>query len=238
MLDRATLDANGGNQTIWFQVGATGTSDVDTVFIHVTCFATGTSIATPCGDRAVETLRAGDLVRTADGRDVAVRWIGRQTVSTLFANTDRLRLVRIAKGALGQGLPARDLRVTADHAMLADGMLVSAGALVNGTTVTFVPLAELGTGFTVWHVEGDAPELILAEGAATESFMDYVGRQVFDNHAEADTDRRMTEMPLPRIDSARLLPAPLRARLAGAQAASDRPVTGAVRGCRSTLPSP
>ena len=37
------------------------------------CFAAGTLIATPQGERAVETLAIGDMIRTADGRDVAVK---------------------------------------------------------------------------------------------------------------------------------------------------------------------
>jgi hypothetical protein len=44
------------------------------------CFMPGTKIRTPTGEAAVEDLKVGDLVRTADGRAVGIRWIGRQTV--------------------------------------------------------------------------------------------------------------------------------------------------------------
>lgn len=46
----------------------------------VTCFAADTGIATALGDRPVETLRIGDKITTADGRQVRVKWIGRQTI--------------------------------------------------------------------------------------------------------------------------------------------------------------
>ncbi|TDG04992.1 hypothetical protein E2C05_31985, partial [Paracraurococcus ruber] len=52
----------------------------------VICFYPGTRIRTPDGEAAVETLAIGDLVLTADGQARPVRWVGRQTVATLFAD--------------------------------------------------------------------------------------------------------------------------------------------------------
>jgi hypothetical protein len=178
----------------------------------VFCFAAGTLIATPAGEVAVEALSAGDLVVTADGRAVPVIWIGRQTLSPRF---QRARLIRVAAGALGADLPLRDLTLTADHALMIDGLLVNAGALVNGTTIT--EAANLPERVTVYHVETEAHDVILAEGTPAETFIDYAGRQAFDNHAEHVTlhgeDRIIVENPMPRIIAARHLPAHLRARL-------------------------
>ncbi|EPX82287.1 Hint domain-containing protein [Salipiger mucosus] len=187
------------------------------------CFLTGTRIATPSGETEVEKLRIGDEILTAEGNTVPVRWIGRQRVVCAFAPAERLMPVRIRAGALGDGLPRRDLRVTADHALLVDGLLVNASALVNGAGIDWVPLSELGASYTVYHVETEAHDLILAEGTAAETYIDYVARRSFDNHEEYRAlygeETTIAEMPLPRISAARLLPPALRARLAGRSAA-------------------
>ena len=41
------------------------------------CFATGAMIATPDGERAIETFQPGDRVLTRDGRSVPVIWVAR-----------------------------------------------------------------------------------------------------------------------------------------------------------------
>ncbi len=180
------------------------------------CFAEGTGIATPDGERAVEALKIGDLVTTADGRAVPVRWVGRQTMHKLFSG-ERMAPVRVRAGALGGGLPHRDLVLTPEHALILDGLAVTAGALVNGTTITFDPLNALPDRVTYYHIETKAHDAILANGAAAETFVDAVTRRRFDNHAEYialyGKDRTIAEMPLPRVASARLVPTALRARL-------------------------
>ena len=218
--NRADVDANGGNQTVSFGVSgldAVSNPDTDTVQVVITCFLTGTLIATPSGERAVETLQTGDLIRTADGRDVVVKWVGRQKVSTLFAPADRLRPVRFAAGALGEGLPHADLTVTADHAMLVDGVLCTAGALDNGAGIARVPVAEFGAEYEIFHIETEAHDIILANGAATETYIDHASRRVFDNFAEYEAlyggETEIAELPYPRVTSARQLPSGVRARL-------------------------
>jgi len=187
------------------------------------CFLPGTAIATPAGEVAVEQLAIGDLVTTAEGRAVPVRFVLRQTIATRFGPPERLQPVRVRAGALGGGLPLRDLVLTADHALLIDGLLINAGALVNGAGIDWVPLSELGDTYTVYHIETEEHDIILAEGAPAETFIDYVGRQSFDNYAEYvalyGEERLITEAPYPRISTPRLLPPALKARLAGAVAA-------------------
>lgn len=94
-----------------------------------------TRIATPDGEATVEDLAVGQLILTLDGDPVPVKWVGRKKVSTRFRRPDRLELICIEKGALGAGVPLRDLTVTADHAILIDGVLVQVGALANGQTI-------------------------------------------------------------------------------------------------------
>ncbi|WP_420394899.1 Hint domain-containing protein [Nioella sp.] len=181
-----------------------------------TCFAAGSQISTPEGERAVETLRIGDLIETANGA-VPVKWIGHQTVSTRFGPAERLMPVRFAAGSLGQGLPHTALTVTADHGMLVDGVICHAGALVNGTTIARVPLAEMGESYTVYHIETEAHEIVLANGAPAETFIDNVSRRAFDNFAEFETlygdVPEMEELPYPRAMSVRQVPSAIRARL-------------------------
>tara|TARA_R100000789_G_scaffold96738_1_gene98622 strand:- start:25467 stop:26384 length:918 start_codon:yes stop_codon:yes gene_type:complete len=192
-------------------------NDLDTSDF-VTCFAKGTGIATDLGTRAVEDLQIGDTVTTADGRQVRVKWIGRQTILPRFRG-DRARMVCIRQGALAEGVPNADLTVTADHGMVLDGYVVNASALVNGNGIDWVPLTDLPERFTVYHVETEAHDVILANGAASETYIDYVARSSFDNHAEYlalyGAEFAIPEMPLPRISSARQVPAFLRDRLSG-----------------------
>ena len=173
------------------------------------CFLPGTRIATPSGEVAVETLQPGDLVLTADGRAVPVRWVGRQTVITALANPVQGLPVRIAAGALGENLPARDLLVSPGHALGFGDVLVNAGALVNGTTIRReTPLPRV---FEYWHVELDSHMLLLAEGVPAESFLDSVEPAAFDNAATRPEAPPIAELDLPRARSHRQVPQWIRA---------------------------
>ena len=179
------------------------------------CFMPGTQICTPAGEVAVEDLKIGDLVCTSDGRSVAVRWIGRQAVAGRFA--DELRLpIRIRAGALGDNVPSRDLRVSPDHALLVDDVLIHAGALVNGTSIVrerAVPII-----FTYYHVEVGDHSLILAENTPAETFVDNVDRANFDNWHEYQAlypeGKGVIEMSYPRAKALRQVPRTIRQRLA------------------------
>ena len=215
------LDQNGTTQNL---IGASGTSDpYSAETAAYLCFAAGSLIATPEGEREVEHLQIGDRVTTQEGRAVSVKWIGRQTVSTRFGPAERLMPVRFEAGSLGEGLPHADLTVTADHGMLVDGVICHAGALVNGETVTRVPLAEMGERYTVYHIETENHEIIFANGAPAETFIDNAGRRAFDNFAEFEALYgdlpEMEELSYPRAMSARQVPARIKALLAGKAAA-------------------
>ncbi len=188
------------------------------------CFAKGTSIATASGQSFIETLEIGDEILTVDGNSVPIKWIGRQTVSTRFGPADRQMPVQFAAGSLGEDLPHSDLTVTADHGMLVGGVICNAEALVNSTTITRVPLADMGETFTVYHIETENHEIILANGAAAETFIDNVSRSVFDNYAEFEAlygdVPEMEELPYPRAMSARQVPEHIRVALREKQEAA------------------
>jgi hypothetical protein len=124
----------------------------------------------------------------------------------------KINPICVTAGALGPGRPARDLYLSGDHALEIDGYLINAGALVNGRTIHQV--AEMPkAGFTYYHVETDAHELILAEGCAAESFIDYAGRDGFVNGDDRAGEPPIREMDLPRISDVRLVPDSIRTRL-------------------------
>jgi len=186
-----------------------------TIGTYTYCFAKGTHVQTSTGEVRVEELRRGDFVRTSDGRDVAVKWVGRQTFSALMARLNRELPVHISAGALGAGLPVRDLLVSPGHAILVDGVLVNASALVNGSSIT---QARSWSGdVEYFHIETENHELVLAEGVAAETFIDAVDRARFDNYAEFAAlypeASPMVEMDLPRVTHARQLAAQTRSRL-------------------------
>jgi len=180
------------------------------------CFVGGTMIATPDGEQLVEELAIGDMVRTADGRDVAVKWVGRQVMMSPVnvAMDERRAPVCIKAGALGNH---SDLFVSADHGMIVDGLVINASALVNGDTIRFVPASEMPTEFTYYHIETEAHDIILANGAASETFIDAAGRKVFDNYQEYldlyGVERIIPEMNRPRISSQRMVPPVIKDRL-------------------------
>lgn len=180
------------------------------------CFGPDTAIATPDGARVVSELAMGDCILAADGHAVAVKWIGRQDLIPAFM-AETARPVYIEAGALGDSLPERDLIVTPEHALAIDGVMITAGALVNGSTVRHLGLAEMPHSLTVYHIETEGHAVILAEGQPAETFIDYAGRKAFDNYSEFEAlfpeKANIPEIGMPRISAARQVPAPLKARL-------------------------
>lgn len=152
----------------------------------VTCFTEGTRILTARGEVAVETLRAGDLVVAHDGtaaRLQPVLWVG-HTRARIAGHRDpgAIAPVLIRAGALAEGVPHRDLRVSPDHALLLEGRLVPAKHLVNGRSIV---QEAWRTEVTYWHVELPAHALLVSEGTLTESYLDDGNRRHFDNGAVA-----------------------------------------------------
>jgi hypothetical protein len=157
-------------------------------------------VATPSGQRPVEDIRPGDEVLTADGQAVAVRWVGRQSLITLFAGNTGLPVV-IRAGALGDNVPTADLCVSGDHAIAIDGYLVCAAALINGTTITRMPNPPAQLDY--YHLELDAHRIILANGTPVESFIDDVTRRGFDNYSEW-VDLGLEPLPTQALDHPRI----------------------------------
>jgi hypothetical protein len=180
------------------------------------CFYPGTRIATPDGQLTVEALRTGDLVLDSDANVIPIRWMGRKTASTRFEHHLHVLPVCVAAGALGDNLPTRDLLVSQDHALLVDGLLIHAGALLNGTTIR--RHSAVPETFTYFHIELAEQALVMAEGVPAETVLDNVDRLDFDNWAEYvelyGDALPVIELPLPRAKSRRQVPMQTRWRLA------------------------
>ena len=129
-------------------------------------------------------------------------------------------MVRIKAGALGNH---SDLYLTGDHGMIIDGLVINASALVNGHSINWVPMAETPNRYTVYHVETENHDVIVANGAASETYLDMPGRKVFENFQEYldlyGAERLICENPMPRISSARLVPESIKNRLSLVSAA-------------------
>lgn len=182
------------------------------------CYAAGTRIATPDGNRLVQALRAGDLVRTLDGSIRPVVWAGWRKVSvTRHPDPEKVRPVVIQPDAFGPGLPVRALRLSPDHAVYVDGALIPVRLLVNGTTISIDTKCRT---VTYHHIELDRHDIVLAEGLPAESYLETGNRHMYANGGavialHADFTARVWEMEgcAPLVQTGPLLDA-VRARLA------------------------
>lgn len=173
-------------------------SDIEQV---IACFTPGTLILTARGEIPVEKIAADDRVMTRDHGLQPVRWAGRRDLSQidLLVRPEFLP-VRIAQGALGPGLPERDMAVSPQHRMLVSGhraellfgvpeVLVAALHMVGlpGIDRTVVP------SVSYVHLMFDRHEIILANGAWSESFQP--GSAMLDAMDQAQRDEILELFP-------------------------------------------
>ena len=156
----------------------TGTLTFTNIETVVSCFTPGTRIATPRGEVAIEVLRVGDLVLTRDHGPQVLRWIGQRRIAGAeLAGDSGLQPIRIRAGALGTGLPLRDMLVSRQHRMLVTGpraeLLFGTGeVLVRALHLLMLPgiSAAFLPEVTYIHLLFDHHEVVLSDGAWSESF--------------------------------------------------------------------
>jgi hypothetical protein len=193
-----TLFGGAGNDTLdfgsdWSFLSLNGDfslyqDQADTIYAQqwfVVCFAEGTRIVTPSGEDAVENLRAGDMVLAMRGGQAGfepLRWVGFMDVAVPrnAAMAAKTAPILIKAGAIAPGMPARDLRVSPDHAMEVDGHLIPAKHLVNGSSIIQEVWCRRVRYF---HLELEAHGLLLSEGTWSESYLDDGNRHAFNNAA-------------------------------------------------------
>lgn len=145
----------------------------------VICYLAGTLIATPDGEVPVETLRAGDLVLTRDHGPQPLVWTSISHIAPADLDVaPNQRPLRVAAGALGGGLPRRDVDLSPQHRILvtgADGQeyLISARHMMMAGAPG-ITLRPVQGDYQLVHIAFADHEIVLAEGAPMESF--YTGK--------------------------------------------------------------
>lgn len=180
IVDPTNSGANPTRTIAWTVNDGVLDSAVDNSFAEAAvCFAEGTGIATPSGNRAVEDLRANDLLLTRAGVARPIRWVGRRHINLIrHGHPLHLQPVRILADAFAPGIPSRDLRLSPAHAVFLDGVLVPVELLVNGATILRDTACHTVTYF---HIELETHDVLLAEGLAAESYLDTGNRSFFAN---------------------------------------------------------
>jgi len=186
-MNGTTVDPSGGSIALDFS-GLAPSADFTAVQaedgpdIAVPCFTAGTRIATPRGEIAIENLREGDLVLTAEGEAKPIVWMGRSRVDCrLHAKPEEVIPVRVRTGAFAHGTPGRDVVLSPGHAIFTDGVLIPVGRLINGISIL---REENAAEVTYYHVELPTHDILLAEGLSVESYLDDGNRAAFVDGAE------------------------------------------------------
>ena len=153
-----------------------------TLTVTATCFLRGTMIATPDGETAVESLRPGDLVDVIEnGARVSrpVTWVGGRSMdAAAFGNRAEAYPVHLRRHAVAENVPHRDLLVTPEHCIIVDRS---------------IPV------FDFFHIELDRHGILLAEGLATESYLDTGNRDLFGDGTNGVCARADLAMAAPLV---------------------------------------
>ncbi len=159
----------------------------------ITCFLAGSMICTPDGDVAVEDLQIGDQLVAFDwehDREVTrpVVWVGKAhaKVRAGLPDDEAGYPVRILKNAISDGVPYKDMLITAEHCLCFEGKFVPARMLVNGFSIFY---DKSITSYDYYHVETDQHSVITADGMLTESYLDTGNRRAFRQEGKVATLR-------------------------------------------------
>jgi len=176
-VDFITYDPNDPEKgVVTFLDGSTMTfSEIENV---IPCFTPGTTIATAKGERLVEELVEGDRIITRDNGIQEIAWVGRKEMTgKQLVQNPHLKPILIKEGALGNGLPERDMMVSPNHRVLVasdltqlyfeeNEVLAAAKHMVGAKGIHAVDVMST----TYVHFMFERHEVVLSNGAWTESF--------------------------------------------------------------------
>lgn len=189
--------------------------DLRSALESIPCFTATTRLATGQGLCAIGDLTPGSRVITRDNGMQEVRWIGRRSFGwRALGLNPLLRPVHIAAGALGPGVPERDMVVSPNHRFLA----TLPGEGESGERLTMARdliglegvRADTGSEVEYWQVLFEHHELVLSNGCWSESFRPTpVSLAALDEDGRAALSAAMPELAclegLPEIVSVRPL---------------------------------
>jgi len=150
------------------------------VVTNFVCFTNEISILTDHGPMPAGDLTAGKMILTHDSGMQPVRWIGKKQLSrSALAANPKLLPVRIRAGALGSGLPLRDMLVSPQHRLMVRSVIA---LRMFGCAEVFVAAVKLiglpgitqaanDRDITYVHFALDRHEVVYANGAMTESLL-------------------------------------------------------------------
>ena len=165
-LGNAVLSFPGGESVTVIGLSPTMAATPGTLHaMGIPCFAEGTRILTPRGERPVEEIAQGDMVVTARG-PAPVLWHGwRHLDAGALRDQPQLRPIHLQAGRFGN---LRDLVLSPLHAVWTGGRLIRARHLA--LWAQGARIARGKASVTYHHLLLPHHALIRAEGAWTESF--------------------------------------------------------------------
>lgn len=150
---------------------------------EIHCFLVGTRILTPRGEVPVEELTIGALVETLNG-PLPVKWIGHHSFKKVASSSwhSSVAPIRVARFALHDQYPHRDLYLSSTHSLFVDGILIPVKHLVNDRSVVPAKMDECEV-IEYFAIELETHEVIFAEGAPVETLL-VTSRECFANFVE------------------------------------------------------
>jgi hypothetical protein len=162
----SSTSVGGGNSSVSSGSG----SNTGTTSGAIPCFVAGTRLLDAHGEwRAVEHLRPGDRLRAKHVGVGVVTWIGQRQIR----HGPPINIEPLAFG----DAPRWRLRLSPDHAVYVDGVLIPVHKLVNGRTIR----CDRSFDSVIYiHIELAQHDILFAEGLPCESFLDTGNRGQFD----------------------------------------------------------
>jgi hypothetical protein len=139
-------------------------------------------------------MKIGALVDTFNG-PLPVKWIGRQRFKRLpRPGIAAVAPIRVARFALGDQYPSRDLYLSPKHCLFVDGVLIPVERLVNGRSIAPAKMDDSEV-IEYFHIELDTHDVIFAEGAPAETLLATNGREGYANFVEYERLYESDERP-------------------------------------------